>query len=378
MKKLTSFRAAFPVAERYTYLNHAAISPLSRPCVDATQAYLDELVHHGAAHYPKVVSEPTARVRAQGAELVGGDPEGVFIVRSTTQGLGVAATGLPAGPGDNLVLIRGEFPANQRPWLPLARKGVELRWIEQHEGRVSLDDLKAAIDDRTVAVTVSFVQFLSGFRLDLAAVGALCQAHDALFIVDAIQGLGAMPIDVKAMGIDLLSADAHKWLLGAEGVGIGYASPKAIERIVPALEGWMSAQNPFDFFDIDQPLKATAARYEEGAPNAAGVFGFDASLRLLLETGLDDIHRRVLALSDRLAEGLVEAGWTLRSPRATPGEKSGIVLVTKPELDAERVVSQLREAKIIASVRGGAVRLAPHAYLLEDEIDRAVAVLSQG
>jgi selenocysteine lyase/cysteine desulfurase len=254
-----------------------------------------------------------------------------------------------------------------------------VRLVPQREGRVLTDDLAAAVDARTRALSLSYVQFLSGFRADLGAVAELLRrrAPDALFVVDAIQGLGVLPLDVAATGVDFLSADAHKWLLGPEGVGLGFASARALERIEPALEGWLSVEQPFDFFDLEQPLKASAARFEEGAYNLAGIHGMAGSLELLLEVGVPALAARVLELTDWLVAGLEEIGWRCLSPRAHDGEKSGIVLATREGLDLGRLRARLRAAGIVVSIRDGALRAAPHAYNTEEELARLLALLRE-
>lgn len=368
-------RGQFPVTEELIYLDHAAVSPLPLRCREGIERYLDELSRFGAAHYPEILLEPLHRARRLSARLIGATPEQVFFVRSTTQGLAVAATGIPFAAGDNVVLAEREFPANLRPWLPLRRRGVEVRFVPQRQGRVCIDDVAAAVDARTAAVSLSFVQFLSGFRLDLGAVAEICRRHDALFVVDAIQGAGVFSLDVEAQGIDFLSADAHKWLLGPEGVGIGFASPRALARIVPAVEGWLAVEQPFDFFDLEQPLKATAARFEEGAYNVAGIHGLLGSLELIHELGQPRLERRVLELTDALVERLRAEGWTVLSPREHEGEKSGIVLTTKEGVDTAALRSRLVERGIVISQRGGALRIAPHAYNTVDELEALVAAL---
>ncbi len=364
------------VTAQHVYMNHAAVSPLPRACVDAMQGYLTELSSHGAANYPTYIGDVLAKVRGLGARLLGTKPSNVFVVRSTTQGLGIAATGLSFRAGDNVVLADREFPANLRPWMPLARRGVEVRRVPQREGRIELDDLEAAVDPRTVAVSLSFVQFLSGFRLDLGAVAQLCRKHDALFVVDGIQGVGVFPIDVELEGVDFLSADAHKWMMGPEGVGLGYASNRALERIEPVLEGWLSVERPFDFFDLDQPLKKTAARFEEGALNTAGLLGMAGSLTLIEQMGREEIENRVIHLSDSLAEGLHRRGWKVLSPRRSPGEKSGIVLCSRSGVDFDGLARRLEKERIVTSIRGGALRISPHAYNTEEEVAQVVETVA--
>jgi selenocysteine lyase/cysteine desulfurase len=339
------------------------------------QAYLTELVDFGASKYPISAFSEIADTRKLGADLMGCDADNVFFVRSTSQGLGIAATGIPFKPGDNLVLVEDEFPANLRPWMPLRRKDIDVRLVPQPEGRVLIDDLAAAMDEKTAALSISFVQYLSGFRIDLAAVAELCRKHDALFIVDAIQGLGAFPLNVEASGVDFLSADSHKWLLGPEGIGLGYASQRALERIEQCLEGWLAVENPFDFCDLDQPLKCSAARYEEGAFNMAGIHGLKGSLELLLGTGIDNLAARILKLTDYLTEGLKSRGWTVDSPRQVEAEKSGIILTSKEGVNFGILATELMSKNISISIRGGGMRISPHGYNNTEDLDRLLEAL---
>jgi len=370
-----AMRDQFQLADGLTYLNHAAVSPLPLACRTRMQAYLDELGRFGAARYPDLPFGVLRRARSLGARLLRTRPDDVFIIRSTTQGLAVAATGIPMAEGDNVVLVEREFPANIRPWLPLRRKGVEVRFVPQRDGRVSLDDLAEAVDARTAAVSVSFVQFLSGFRIDVGAVAEICRRHDALFVLDAIQGLGVLPLDVVADGVDFLAADSHKWMLGPEGVGLGYASARARERIEQAVEGWFSLQRPFDFFDVEQPLRDTAARYEEGAYNFAGISGMVGSLDLLTSIGTEALESRLIELTDHLADALTARGWTVLSPRDAEAEKSGILLATRDGTDFDAVERALADRAIFVSVRGGALRVAPHGYNTVEDLDRLLRAL---
>jgi len=369
-------REQFAVTGELVYLNHAAVAPLPKRCCEEMKTYLDELSRYGAAHYPDFSFQSLAETRVMAAEMLGAKSEQVFFVRSTSQGLGIAATGIPFSDGDNMVLVDREFPANLRPWMPLAEKGVELRKVTQHEGRVQIDDLAEAIDEKTQAVSVSFVQFLSGFRIDLAKVAELCREVGALFVVDAIQGLGAFELDVEACGIDFLSADSHKWLLGPEGAGVGFVSDRALERIRPAVEGWLAVERPFDFFDLEQPLKPWAARFEEGAYNSAGLRGMKGSLEVLLRAGIGRIAARIIELTDHLADGLGERGYRVLSPRAKDAEKSGILLASQEDSDADELSRRLVTEKISISVRDGKLRISPHAYNTLEEIDRLLAVVT--
>ncbi len=379
MSQWARVRSEFEVVERLRYFNHAGVSPLPRCCAAGMQQYIGRLSRHGAVHHIAAVTALLADCREAGAALLETRPERVFFVRSTTQGLGVVATGLDLGPGDNVVLVQHEFPANLRPWLPLRRRGVEVRMVPQREGRVLPADLAAATDANTAVISISFVQFLSGFRADLAAVAELARANDALCVVDAIQGLGAFPLPVESLGVDFVSADAHKWMLGPEGVGLGYCSERAQERIVPALQGWLAVERPFDFFDLDQPLKRSAARFEEGAYNLAGLRGMLASLRLLLSVGAGKAGKRILELTDHLCAGLARIGWVVCSPRDHDAEKSGVVLCEPPAaagLDPAALVAGLQSEGCVVAQRGSGLRVSPHIYNTRQELDELLELLA--
>lgn len=377
MTSLDDLRGHFDVVKHHIYFNHAAVSPLPLPSVAAMQSLLQEQSAHGGLNSAITVPNTLRRARDLGANLLSTHPDRIFIVRSTTQGIGVAASGLVLRTGANVVTIENEFPANVRPWLALQNKGVEVRRVPQRHGRVLIDDLRCAVDRNTAAVAISSVQFLSGFRVDLAPIATLCRDVDALLVVDAIQSLGAFSLDVETLGIDVLSADSHKWLVGPEGVGLGYVSDRALDRLVPAVQGWLSVERPFDFLDIDQPLKKTAARFEEGALNIIGLHGMLASLELLMSVGIPSISQQIVSLTDQLAERLVQSSWTILSPRESPSEKSGIVLATKPGLDAASLSSHLLSHRVVASIRGGALRFSPHAYNTLDEVDELIRILGR-
>src|SRR5206468_3207515 len=232
-------------------------------------------------------------------------------------------------PGDNIVTAAEEYPANVYPWMNLASRGVEFRTVSSRDSRIWLDDIRAAIDSRTRLVSLSFVEYASGFRNDLDAVGALCRERGVLFVVDAIQGLGVLPLDVARTPVDALAADGHKWLLGPEGLGVFWCRRELAERLHPVGVGWHSVVGAFDFARVDFTLKPGAGRWEGGTPNVGGILALGASLGLLLEAGIDAVAERVLALTDRLCEQAARAGLTVFSSRR-PGDRSGIVSLAAP------------------------------------------------
>jgi selenocysteine lyase/cysteine desulfurase len=311
-----------------------------------------------------------AAVRALAARLINSPSiDDVFFVPSTTHGISVVAEGFPWKPGDNVVLGAEEYPANQYPWMNLAARGVEVRSVPSRGSRLHIDDLRGAMNDRTRVLTVSSVEFASGFRNDLDAIGELCRERGVFFFVDAIQSLGAFPLDVQKTPIDALSADGHKWMLGPEGAGFGYVRREWVERLHPIGVGAFSVIRPLEFSTIDFTLKPHAGRWEGGAMNIPGITALGASLELLLNAGIANVERRVLALTDYLCDRAASLGWSVFSSRE-PREKSGIVSLIHPTLPANDVMHRCFHSGVVVRNRADRVRVSPHAYNTEGEIDR--------
>jgi selenocysteine lyase/cysteine desulfurase len=368
----SAFRSHFPVAASWAFLDHAAVAPLPAPAVAALHEYAASLSAHGIAAYREWAAR-IAHVRGRAAALINApDVSDVYFVPNTTFGIGVVAEGYPWRSGDNVVLAAEEYPANQYAWMNLAHRGVEVRTVPSRGNRIAVDDVRAAMDGRTRVLTASAVQFASGFRNDLAALGELCRSRDVFFFVDAIQALGVFPVDVRAVPIDALAADGHKWLLGPEGAGIGYIRRAWVDRLHPIGVGAFSVENPLAFSTIDFRLKPHAGRWEGGAYNVPGIAAFGASLDLLLDAGIGAVERRVIELTDYLCDRAAALGWGVYSSRAD-GDKSGIVSLVHPTRPAAEVVDRCRAAGVVVNARSGRVRASPHAYNTPEEIDRFLA-----
>jgi cysteine desulfurase / selenocysteine lyase len=365
----TAFRAHFPVTRRWAFLDHAAVAPIPDVAVQALAEYGTSLAENGVAAVRDWLARVT-HVRTLAARLVNAPtPDDVYFVPNTTHGVSVVAEGFPWQPGDNVVLPAEEYPANQYPWMNLRGRGVEVRAVPSRGPRVSTDDLRAAMDARTRVLAVSAVEFASGFRTDLDALGGLCREKGVFFFVDAIQALGAFPLDVQRTPIDALSADGHKWMLGPEGAGIGYVRREWVERLHPVGVGANSMARPYAFTTIDFTPKPHAGRWEGGAYNVPGITALGASLDLLLGAGIENVERRVLELTDYLCDRAAAAGLEVFSSR-TPGEKSGIVSLVKPGEPADAVAKRCRAAGVVVASRADRVRVSPHAYNTEAELDR--------
>jgi len=373
---LGRLRELFPVTRRWAYLNHAGIGPMPRLAAGAVGAVVAGVVDGGDRRWPER-NAGVEEVRGLAARLLGArDASSVAFAENTSAALSLVAEGLDWQEGDNVVGAACEFPSNVYPWMNLGRRGVELRLVPEVDGRVRVEEVAARVDARTRVVALSWVEYASGFRVDLGRIGELCRERGALFAVDAIQGLGALRLDVEAAPVDVVAAAAHKWLLGPEGVAVLWLAPRALDRLVPVRAGWRSTADMFDWQRLELDFGDAARAWECGTLNAMGIHALGASLRLLLETGPDQVERRVLALADRAADGAPAAGWTVASPRGET-ERSGIVSLAREDADARAVATRLAEQGIVVADRAGRIRLSPHVYNTEDEVDRALAALAE-
>lgn len=369
----TEVRYEFPVTDRCVYFDHAGVAPVSRRVADAVAAFIADARDFGRLHYVAWEARAEA-VRASAARLVGAATEEVAFVASTSDGLSAIATAIDWRPGDSVVAVDGEFPANVYPWWALERVGVATRLAAPVEGRLTVDAIAALVDDTTRVVSVSAVDFVTGQRRPLAAIGELCRRRGILFCVDAIQALGALRIDVERDGIDALAADGHKWLCAPEGCGVLYVSRRWLERLVPQRIGWKSVVDASRYLPYHFELKADAQKFECGSLNFLAIHALGAALDLAFDVGVDAIETRVLAVTTLLRAALAERGLELVSPPDV-AERSGITTVRVSE-PPDAVVRRMRAEGVLASPRGGGVRLSPHFYCSEDDVARCLAVLS--
>ena len=356
-------------------MNHAAVAPISRRVRDAMVGLLDDVHQNGAEHWQRWVETYDA-VRRSLAQLINAEPGEIAFAKNTSEGISSFANGLDWQPGDEVVSIEGEFPANYYAWKALERRGVVLRLVPAQEGRVIHESIVEALTPRTRVVTVSFVQYVSGFRLDLEKLGQACAAHGCLLFVDAIQGLGAFPVDVRRAHIAGLAADCHKWMLGPEGSALLYVNRQVMEKITPREIGWTTVRHWSDFSRRDLSWRDDARRYECGTLNTVGVYGLGAAVNLLLEVGISNIAERILDLTDRLRAGLLAQGHSVFGPRARE-EASGIVSFAPRSGTAERLLEWFLAHRVQVAARGGMVRIAPHFYNMEEEVDRVLELASE-
>lgn len=368
-------RSLFPVTQHAIYLNHAAVSPSPITTVQAVEQQLTDVRNNGSINFREWLATKE-RARELAARMLNARPEQIAFMRNTSDGLSTIANGLEWRNGDNLVTFRNEFPSNIYPWLRLRdAHGVELRFCEERAGRIDYDELIGLIDSHTRVVAISQVQFASGFRADLERLGKAARAHDALLVVDCIQAMGVVPTDVEAELIDAAAGAGHKWLLTPEGVGFLYLSDRARERIAPTLVGWVSVPNPDDYSNWEQGWKPGALAWETGTGPASLFYGFEASLNLLFKIGTEKISKHLETLTDHLCDALNGRDYEVVSSRRKE-EKSQIVCIRSSRgLTPMALYTHLKRQNIITAPRGDRLRISPHVYNTNGDIDSLVAAL---
>lgn len=364
-------RAELDLAPGLIYMNHAAVAPWPRRTADAVCRFARENAATGALHYPRWL-EIEHRLRQRVAGLVNAAPDDIALLKNTSEGLSAVAFGLPWRPADSVVGIAADFPSNRVVWEALREFGVQFRGVEVNGIADPEGALEAACDRSTRLMAVSWVHYVTGLTLDLERLGRFCRDHGILFCVDAIQGLGALPIDVQACRVDFLAADGHKWLLGPEGAAVFYCRPEIRDRLRLRQLGWHSLQQPGDYGRADWSLAPSARRFECGSPNLLGIHALEASLSLLEEAGTAWVAGRVRENTRWLREAFQAiTAVEVRGP-ADPARWSGIVSLRTPGRDGNGLVSRLAEAGIVCATRDSGLRFSPHFYNDNSEIEEVV------
>jgi selenocysteine lyase/cysteine desulfurase len=367
----------FPILEHASpYLNHAAVGPWPRCTADAAKAFADENMRDGSNNYLDWM-EREKELRGFLARLTGASSaDDIALLKNTTEGISLVAWGLDWQHGENVVLPADEFPSNRLPWLAQQERGVETREIDIRTAVDAEQALIEAMDANTRLLTVSSVQWSDGFRLDIERLGAACKERGVLFFVDAIQQLGALPLDVERAHIDFLAADAHKWLLGPEGIAVFYCREELRPRLRLQQQGWHMVDRYWDFQRDRWEPSASALRFEAGSPNSIGQAALHASAGMFLETGMDVVASRVLANTEFLLENLPRVPGITVSSRTEPGRRSGIVSFLHERISPEEIYRELRDEGVSCAVRGRAVRLSPHFYQGKKELGVFLDLLS--
>ena len=367
-----SIHEGFPARAGYAYFNHAAIAPLPRRTAEAMRSQIEDAMRHGVHGYRRWVGDQEG-LRDAAATMLKCAASEIAITKNTSEGLSAIANGLDWRSGDVVVGLDADFPANYVPWRELqTRRGVRFRSLKLRRGVLELEDLDRACKGARVAA-LSHVHFLTGFRWDLRAAGEICRRRSCALVVDAVQGMGAFPIDVKDAGIHALSISGHKWLLGPEGCGLLYIDRDWMPAVQPVEFGWASVEG-FEEYRSDGPTHPDARRFECGTLNSVGCAGLRASIESLNEVGQIATSSAIHALVERLLAGSLAKGYQAAASRSR-SNGSGIVSLRRPGMDSAATVAGLLKKRVSVADRMGWVRVAPHFYNTADEIDRLLAYL---
>jgi len=368
-------RREFPVVRDKAFFAHAAVCALPARVAKAVAGYAGLAAMQG--QFERLYGAEWRGARVQAAALLGARPEEIAFTSSTSAGLSLVARGLMLPPGSEVLVPEGEFPANIYPWMGLERRGVRLRFIPRRaDGSVTADEVAARLGPKTRLVSLGSAHYLTGALADVDAIGRLLRSRGVLFCVDAIQSLGALPCPTRH--VDFLVADAHKWLLGPEGIAVLYVRRERQDGLFPTLLGWRSVRDPYDFARLKLDFPDSALRYEPGSPNALGLVGLNAALSLLLGLGAEAVRKRILELREALLSGLDEKCCEVLGPG--PGVPAmSIVTFRRPGRDMKALHARLEKRGIVTSLRsdarGPCIRLSPHAYNTEEEIGRLLEAI---
>lgn len=377
---LEDFRQQMARSSQMAYFDHAALSPLPLVTAERICDFALQSAEVGNIHWLDCLAEAEA-CRATAAAMIGASSDEITFTPSTTFGINIVAEGLDWREGDNVVTLADEFPTNLYPWLHLESRGVETRLVPVEGGVVDYNALAQACDSRTRLMSLSWVGYQSGYRIDLARVSELCQSRGILFNLDAIQGLGAFPIDVSQVPIDFLATGGQKWLLSPEGIGFAYVRREHLDKLKPINVGWNSVVKPFDYTNIDLTFKPSAARFAGGGWNMCGTLALGQSLQLLHSVGAETLSRQILDYTDLACERLASAGaviTTNRDPQHRGGDhRSGIVFFELPGRDPVEVRKECLRRNIVLSCRAGKLRISPHGYNTVEDLDRLIELVRE-
>ncbi|MCG5549026.1 aminotransferase class V-fold PLP-dependent enzyme [Halorhodospira halochloris] len=359
----------FPHDQDIIYLNHAGVGPWPKCASEAVQAFASECASRGAADYPNWITVET-RLRQRLSRIMGvRHEEDIALIPNTSAGLSIIAFGLDWQPGDEVVINDQEFPSNRWVWQALEKRfGVKVKQVCLDSAPTPEDALISALTAKTRILPVSSVQYGSGLRMDLERLGSACHERGIIFCVDAIQSLGALRF--ASDYASCIVADGHKWMLGPEGLGAMYISPALRERLNLHQFGWHMVEHLGDFKRDNWQPAQSARRFEPGSPNLLGAHALEASLRLIEQTGIDEIERDVLANAQLNFEMAQQRDFELVTPTSTT-RHAGIATFRIPDIDPEQLLAELRNGGVACAERCGGIRFSAHFYNTRQDLGQA-------
>ena len=356
------------------YFNHASTGPMSSRVKENLLKLIQNRTGDKIDDYKEFlqISEVTNRDLA---ELVNCDSSRIAFIDNTSNGLNIIAQGLNLKKGTRILLNDIEFPANVYPFLNLQNNGIEIDFVKSHDGIVSAEDVINSVKENTKLISISFVQFLSGYKIDLEKLGKYCKENGIILSVDAIQGLGAVNLDVKKCNIDFISCGTQKWLLGLQGFGFVYVSEELQKKLEPKYVGWTSVRNSWNLISYNLELKTSAERFQNGTINTFGVYALNASLKLFKEFGFENVEKRLIENSIHFINKLKEIGYSPILQNITKENIAGIVSIKHRR--SKEIFEGLEKKDVICALREGVVRFSPHFYNTKEEIDIVISKLKE-
>ncbi len=368
-------RALFPhLKTRQIYFNHAALGPWSQLVLDRIQFYSQQRSGEKIENYNNFL-EWNSSAKNKLGKLLNASPDRIAWIDNVSNGISNLVQGLDWRTGDQIIINDIEFPSNVYPFLNLKQYGVEINFVKSRSGIVDIEDIEKVVTPRTKLISISMVQFLSGYRADIDSIGKLCKKKNIIFCVDVIQAAGAVQINVEKSNIDFLCGGTHKWLMSSQGLSYLFITEELQSRINQKNVGWTSVENAWNLLDYDLALKPTADRFQAGTINALGVAIFDAALNLYEEFRIENCELGILENSNYFIEKLSEIGIDSLLKNVPNKNRAGIV--TFKHDNSKQIFDQLEKKKIYCAVREGMIRFSPHFYNTFDEIDQVTEILNE-
>lgn len=367
-------RKYFPFLNNGTlYFNHAALGPISTLVKQSLDKYIlqrsETLIENYIETLPQV-NEAKKRI----ARMLNVEKSRIAWIDNVSNALSLVASGISWKRGDQIILNDLEFPSNVYPFLNLKNEGVEILFAKSNNGKVGLEQIETLVTNNTKLISISMVQFLTGYRADLKSIGEFCKEKGIIFCVDGIQGAGVVQINPEENNIDFFTGGSQKWLMGLQGSSYFYISQQLQDRILQKYVGWTSTKDAWNLLNYDLTLLDTADRYQNGTNSRIGLIAIDASLKLFEEIGYDIIEQSVLNNTEHLINLLSEAGFNVILKDTSRENRAGIVTFKHDK--AELFVNKLKEENVICSVREGMIRLSPHFYNNKEDLEKFVEILN--
>jgi selenocysteine lyase/cysteine desulfurase len=367
------WRNEFPILKRKTYLNSCSLGPLSLRVKNALREYVDAWDMENTENSWNAWLEAVNQAKMSFAKLINANPEEIAVTYSASTAICSVASALDFGMKDEVVVTELDFPTNNYIWLANSKLGAKVKILSSKDNvSIPLEEYENAVTERTLILSTSHVFSFSGFMQRLDAISEICRERDAIFLVDAYQSAGTVPIDVKKVEVDVLISGSVKWLLGGPGIAFMYVRKDLIERFEPSCIGWFASENPFDFDSTRFTYAPDARRFQHGTPSVASAYSAKAGIDIILEANPRKIRKRTVELTQRIVEEAKERGISIRTPE-NPEDRGAIVVLEMP--NSMEIFDRLTAEGVVTSYRNG-IRVSPHFFNNEEDVERLFRLMS--